>query len=65
MSKFDEYSRSYQFIRLKRHDGVLEMSLHTDGGPLQWNLEAQAELGRAFGDVGAYRENRIIILTGT
>ncbi len=65
MSKFDEYSRSYQFIRLKRHDGVLEMSLHTDGGPLQWNLEAQAELGRAFGDVGADRENRIIILTGT
>jgi len=65
MSKFDEYSRSYQFIRLKRHDGVLEMSLHTDGGPLQWNLEAQAELGRAFGDVGGDRENRIIILTGT
>lgn len=65
MSKFDDYSHSYKFIRLKRHDGILEMSLHTNGGPLQWGLEAQAELGRAFGDVGADRENRLIILTGT
>ena len=65
MSKFDEYSHSYKFIRLKRHDGILEMSLHTNGGPLQWGLEPQAELGRAFGDVGADRENRLIILTGT
>ena len=65
MSTFDEYSHSYKFIRLKRRDGILEMSLHTNGGPLRWGLEAQAELGRAFSDVGADRENRVIILTGT
>ena len=41
------------------------MSLHTDGGPLQWNLDAQVEFVRAFTDVGADRENRIVILTGT
>jgi hypothetical protein len=38
---------------------------YTDGGPLQWNLDAQVEFVRAFGDVGADRENRIVILTGT
>ena len=65
MSKFDEYSRSYKYIDLKRRNGILQMSLHTDGGPLQWGLEPQAELGRAFADVGADRENRLIILTGT
>jgi enoyl-CoA hydratase/carnithine racemase len=65
MSQFDEYCHSYKFIRLKRLDGILEMSLHTNGGPLQWGLEAQAELGRAFSDVGADRENRVIILTGS
>jgi len=43
----------------------LQMSLHTDGGPLQWNLDAQVEFVRAFTEVGADRENRIVILTGT
>jgi enoyl-CoA hydratase/carnithine racemase len=65
MSKFDEYSRSYRFIKMERRSGILQMTLHTDGGPLQWNLDAQVEFVRAFGDVGADRENRIVILTGT
>jgi enoyl-CoA hydratase/carnithine racemase len=65
MSKFDEYSRSYKFLKLERRDGILQMTVHTDGGPLQWGLEPQAEFARAFADVGADPENRIIILTGT
>jgi len=65
MSKFDEYCRNYKFMKLERRDGILQMTLHTDGGPLQWNLEAQAEYARAFGEIGADPENRLIILTGT
>ena len=65
MPKFDDYSRSYRFIKMERRGGILQMSLHTDGGPLQWNLDAQVEFVRAFTDVGADRENRIVILTGT
>ena len=65
MSKFDDYSSSYRFIRMERRGGILQMTLHTDGGPLQWNLDAQVEFIRAFTDVGADRENRIVILTGT
>ena len=65
MSKFDNYSMSYRFIKMERRGGILQMSLHTDGGPLQWNLDAQVEFVRAFTDVGADRENRIVILTGT
>jgi enoyl-CoA hydratase/carnithine racemase len=65
MPKFDDYSRSYGFIRMERRGGILQMTLHTDGGPLQWNLDAQVEFVRAFTDVGADRENRIVILTGT
>ena len=65
MSKFDEYSASYRFIRMQRRSGILEMTLHTDDGPLQWNLDAQVEFVRAFTDVGADRENRVVILTGT
>ncbi|MGZ5257279.1 MAG: enoyl-CoA hydratase/isomerase family protein [Burkholderiales bacterium] len=55
----------YRFVKLERRDGILQMTLHTDGGPLQWNLDAQVELATAFGDVGADRDNRVIILTGT
>ena len=65
MSKFDDYSRSYRFIKMERRGGILQMTLHTDGGPLQWNLDAQVEFVRAFTDVGADRDNRIVILTGS
>jgi len=65
MSKFDEYCRSYKFMKLERRHGILQMTMHTDGGPLQWDMEAQAEFARAFGEVGADPENRLVILTGT
>ncbi|MEK7877903.1 MAG: enoyl-CoA hydratase/isomerase family protein, partial [Pseudomonadota bacterium] len=65
MSNFDQYCRSYRFMKLERRRGILQMTLHTNGGPLQWDMEAQAEFARAFAEVGADPENRVIILTGT
>ena len=65
MAGFDQYSKSYRFLKLERRDGILQMTVHTDGGPLRWGLEPQAEFARAFAEVGADRENRVIILTGT
>jgi enoyl-CoA hydratase/carnithine racemase len=65
MVQFNDYSRSYQYIDLERRSGILQMRFHTNGGPLQWGLEPQAEFARAFAEVGADRDNRIIILTGT
>jgi enoyl-CoA hydratase/carnithine racemase len=55
----------YKFVKLERRNGILQMTLHTDGGPLQWGLEPQAELATAFREVGADTENRVIIVTGT
>jgi enoyl-CoA hydratase/carnithine racemase len=63
--EFDDYSRSYEFVKLKRRHGILQMTLHTNDGPFRWNLEAQTELARAFADIGADRGNRVIILTGS
>ena len=65
MSKLDDYEKKYRFIKFERREGILQMTLHTDGGPLRWGLEAQAECAQAFADVGADRENRLVILTGT
>ena len=65
MLKLEEYAQKYRFIRMERREGILQMTLHTDGGPLRWSLEAQAECAWALSDVGADRDNRIVILTGT
>ncbi len=65
MSNFNDYFQKYNHIKMERRDGILLMALHSNGGPLQWGLVPQAEMVRAFGDVGADRENRVMILTGT
>jgi len=65
MRNFGEYRNNYSCIDMTRKSGILQMTLHTDGGPLQWGLKPQGELVQAFTDVAADRENRLIILTGT
>jgi enoyl-CoA hydratase/carnithine racemase len=62
---FDEYAHRYSHVALRREDGVLEMRLHSDGGPLIWGRGPHRELGHCFADVGSDPENRIVILTGT
>ncbi len=65
MATFEEYSRKYKHIKMHRRNGILEMTLHTNGGSMRWGHEPKIELWNAFTDVGSDRENRIIILTGT
>jgi len=65
MSQLQDYANKYQTIRMERRDGILQMTLHTDGGPLRWGFLPHAELPAAFYDVGADRGNRVVILTGT
>jgi enoyl-CoA hydratase/carnithine racemase len=62
---FQDYANKYQSIRLRREDGILEMTLHTDGGPLQWGRLPHAELEEAFLNIGRDRENQVVIMTGT
>jgi enoyl-CoA hydratase/carnithine racemase len=65
MSKLNDYANKYSQIRLERRNGILQMTLHTDGAALRWGPVIQAELVDAFTQIGADRENRIIIMTGT
>lgn len=59
-----DYIESYEHVRLRRDDGVLEMRLHTNGGSLVWGDGPHTELGSCFEDVGRDPENRVVILTG-
>jgi enoyl-CoA hydratase/carnithine racemase len=65
MSKFHNYSTKYQTVRMERRNGILQMTLHTDGGPLRWGFLPHSELPEAFYDVGSDPENRVVIITGT
>jgi enoyl-CoA hydratase/carnithine racemase len=62
---FDEYAGAFEHVAMRREDGVLELRLHSDGGPLVWGDSPHTELGWAFTVVGADPENRVVILTGT
>ncbi len=64
MSAFDDYQSKYRHVKMERHDGILQILLHTDGGPLQWGPSSQRELVQAFTDIGADRDNRIVIMSG-
>lgn len=64
--KLADYKDRYRNIVLERDaDGILLMRLHTKGGHFVWSEESHEELGYCFADVGADRENRVVVLTAT
>ena len=48
MSKFESYANKYKTIRMERRNGILQMTLHTDGGSLRWGFLPHGELPEAF-----------------
>ena len=65
MATFDEYAEKYQHVRMERSNGILQITLHTNGDSLQWGGGPHEELPRCFRDIGSDRENRVVIMTGT
>lgn len=64
--EFDQYKDRYENLRMEREDGVLELTFHTEGGPLQWGHigGAHEEFAYAFNDLASDAKNQIIIMTG-
>ncbi len=65
MSKFEDYAEKYNFIKMERRDGILQMTLHSKGGELLWGGRPHEECSYAFYDVARDRENKVVILTGS
>jgi enoyl-CoA hydratase/carnithine racemase len=61
---FDSYRNRYDNLKMKREDGILEVALHTRGGPLVFNGHVHEALVRAFRDIGDDPDNHVVILTG-
>jgi len=65
MIKFEDYANKYKHIRMERRNGILQISLHTNGGTLKWGAGPHEELGYCFTDIGSDPDNKVIIMTGT
>ncbi len=75
MSNFADYKDAFQTIKLERTEsGILQVTLHTNGGPWLWDARAQAdgkagvpfqELGDAMNQIARDPGNRVVIITGT
>lgn len=63
---FEEYSQKYAaFFQMRRENGIIELRLHTDGGPYLHNWAAHNAWNRVWQDVGNDAENQVLIITGT
>jgi enoyl-CoA hydratase/carnithine racemase len=63
-----DYATRYTTIRFERHDGVLELTMHSRGGEAKWGTSPTSlhtELGNAFLDIARDPENKVVIITGT
>src|SRR5205085_12146753 len=65
MSRLEDYANKYRTVRMERRDGILQVTLHTEGQSLRWGFLPHGELPEAFHDIGGDRDNRVVILTGT
>lgn len=67
MSSLVYYRERYNNIHFERTDGILQMTLHSKGKPLQWGAldgSIHTQLGKAFRKVADDPANRVVILTG-
>jgi enoyl-CoA hydratase/carnithine racemase len=66
MAEFSSYRGSFPNARLTRsNSGVLEVTLHTDGGTLVFNGHTHEQFVDLFHAIGSDPDNRVVILTGS
>lgn len=64
--RFEEYSRKYaDHFTMKRENGVLEVQLHSDGGPNVLDVKIHNDWVHLWSDIGADPDNEVLILYGT
>jgi enoyl-CoA hydratase/carnithine racemase len=67
VSRLDDYAERFETLRFERRDGILQITLHKDGGAADWGISERGlhnELGLAFAAVAGDPENRVVIITG-
>ena len=66
MTDFSKYKDGFPHAKLSRSaEGVMEMSFHSNGDTLTFDGDTHEEFVDLFHTVGADRETRVVIMTGT
>lgn len=62
----EEYSDRFKdFFKFKRENGILEVRMHTNGGPVKWSYQFHHALAELWTVIGHDKENEVLILTAT
>jgi enoyl-CoA hydratase/carnithine racemase len=62
----DDYAERWaDYFTMRREDGILEVRMHTNGGPAEWGLEIHRAFIPAFADIGHDPDNECLIFSGT
>lgn len=65
MPTLSDYAEKYTCARIERHDGILQVQLHSEGFDLAWGFEPHEQLGRLWADIADDPDNKVVILTGS
>lgn len=72
MPEFADYANAFESVKLERSsDGILEVTLHNQGGPFNWDEKSDTQhrgghggLGEAIAQIARDSANRVVIITG-
>jgi enoyl-CoA hydratase/carnithine racemase len=63
---FDAYAEKYaEHFVMRRSDGIIELRMHTDGGPARFGFATHNAWAQAWQEIGNDPDNEVLILTGT
>ena len=64
--RIEDYSQKYaQYFMMKREAGVLEVHMHSDGGPAVYDLKLHNDWAQLWYDIGNDPENEVLIFSGS
>lgn len=63
---FAAYAQKYApYFAMRRREGIIELRMHTDGGPARFGFAAHNAWAQAWQEIGSDPDNEVLILTGT
>ncbi|ADP82356.1 enoyl-CoA hydratase/isomerase family protein [Pseudofrankia inefficax] len=63
---FEVYAEKYaEYFVMHRRDGILELRMHTDGGPARFDFAVHNAWAQAWQEIGNDPDNEVLIITGT
>ena len=64
--RLEDYSGKYaKHFKMERRNGILQVQMHTDGGPVIVNLHLHNDWPQLWMDIGNDPDNEVLIFSGT